>query len=161
MHYLETLQRIFQGAALIHYCISLTFAAYKCPYVAPPKHGFVTCDSETERQFCSVYCDQGYEFVFKPDALYRCKQTKQGGHWSTFSKNHRFPWPDCAGTSFPSNRRIPSCLSFRNFCARLNVRATNEPAVRSCAIARWLLRSRTLPAGLLREEWKGRITSGT
>ncbi|XP_075544125.1 sushi, von Willebrand factor type A, EGF and pentraxin domain-containing protein 1-like isoform X1 [Dermacentor variabilis] len=72
---------------------------YKCPYVAPPKHGFVTCDSETERQFCSVYCDQGYEFVFKPDALYRCKQTKQGGHWSTFSRNHRFPWPDCAVSS--------------------------------------------------------------
>lgn len=74
---------------------------YKCPYVPPPKHGFVTCDSETERQFCSVYCDQGYEFVFKPEALYRCKQTKQGGHWSTFSRKQKlkFPWPDCAVSS--------------------------------------------------------------
>lgn len=74
---------------------------YPCAYVPPPKNGFVTCDSETERQYCSVYCDKGYHFVFKPEPLYRCKQTPQGGSWTTFQRNQKFkfPWPDCAVAS--------------------------------------------------------------
>ncbi|KAK8788449.1 hypothetical protein V5799_021775, partial [Amblyomma americanum] len=73
---------------------------YPCPYVSPPKNGFVTCDSEISRQFCSVYCDKGYDFVFKPEPLYRCKQTSEGGQWSSFSRGRlRFPWPDCAASS--------------------------------------------------------------
>uniref|UniRef100_A0A147BER9 Fibrillin n=2 Tax=Ixodes ricinus TaxID=34613 RepID=A0A147BER9_IXORI len=71
---------------------------YPCPYYPPPKNGFVTCDSETDRQFCSVYCDQGYEFAFPPAPLYRCKQMKNKGEWSAFSRNRKLklPWPDCA-----------------------------------------------------------------
>ncbi|EEC13583.1 neurogenic locus notch, putative [Ixodes scapularis] len=71
---------------------------YPCPYYPPPKNGFVTCDSETDRQFCSVYCDQGYEFVSPPAPLYRCKQKVNKGEWSAFSRNKKLklPWPDCA-----------------------------------------------------------------
>ncbi|CAN8006554.1 unnamed protein product [Ixodes hexagonus] len=75
---------------------------YPCPYVPPPKHGIVTCNSETDRQFCSVYCDKGYDFVFAPEPLYRCKQKENKGEWTTFSRSKlKFPWPDCAVSKKP------------------------------------------------------------
>ncbi|KAK8770410.1 hypothetical protein V5799_013125 [Amblyomma americanum] len=86
---------------------------YSCSYIAPPKNGCVACDLETDRQFCSVYCDKGYDFVFKPEPLYRCKQTPEGGQWSTFSRRRiRFPWPDCATSSRSRNTGSTIDLTF-------------------------------------------------
>ncbi|XP_077518400.1 sushi, von Willebrand factor type A, EGF and pentraxin domain-containing protein 1-like isoform X2 [Amblyomma americanum] len=88
-------------------------SAYSCSYIAPPKNGCVACDLKTDRQFCSVYCDKGYDFVFKPEPLYRCKQTPEGGQWSTFSRRRiRFPWPDCATPSRSRNTGSTIDLTF-------------------------------------------------
>ncbi|XP_077558215.1 sushi, von Willebrand factor type A, EGF and pentraxin domain-containing protein 1-like isoform X2 [Haemaphysalis longicornis] len=82
---------------------------YPCKYVPPPKNGYAACNSETERDYCMVYCNDGYDFVFPPAPLYRCKQTKKGGVWITFPRNTRKPgflWPDCAGSSKSASTSI-------------------------------------------------------
>ncbi|KAH7952802.1 hypothetical protein HPB49_001344 [Dermacentor silvarum] len=69
---------------------------YKCPYVPPPRNGYLACDAYY--QHCSVYCEDGYNFHTTPASIYRCKQIPLG--WTISSrKKFPFPWPDCAASN--------------------------------------------------------------
>ncbi|XP_064481555.1 sushi, von Willebrand factor type A, EGF and pentraxin domain-containing protein 1-like isoform X4 [Ornithodoros turicata] len=99
----------------------VTILPYLCPEFPPPRNGYVSCDSESRRQVCTVHCHVGYRFVFPPEPVYRCKQIQGGGVWATGTKKEtgkpsrrvgtqrieiRLPWPDCAVAQQPAKSAV-------------------------------------------------------
>ncbi|XP_075545715.1 sushi, von Willebrand factor type A, EGF and pentraxin domain-containing protein 1-like [Dermacentor variabilis] len=89
---------------------------HKCPYVPPPRNGYLACDADNQR--CSVYCQDGYKFPTKPAPMYACKQTTTEGKWIIRSgRKFPFPWPDCAASEKSKQANVTVEFKFQtNSC---------------------------------------------
>ncbi|CAH1246529.1 LPA [Branchiostoma lanceolatum] len=75
------------------YCdVTKCEAASKCPHQDPPINGALSCDAWLYGQFCSVQCDERYDFSTEPASLYVCGSA---GKWRTDPPGGETKWPDC------------------------------------------------------------------
>ncbi|XP_078576750.1 uncharacterized protein LOC144862258 [Branchiostoma floridae x Branchiostoma japonicum] len=67
-------------------------AASRCPLQDPPINGALSCDAWLYGQFCSVQCDERYDFSTEPANMYVCGSS---GRWRTYPPGKETKWPDC------------------------------------------------------------------
>lgn len=82
-------------------CICLTCWFHSCcrakllRYVPSTKEWLLTCKQPSELLICSVKCEEGFVFEFRPPMIYYC----QGGEWGLYSLffrvKEKLPWPNC------------------------------------------------------------------
>ncbi|XP_022086769.1 fibrillin-1-like [Acanthaster planci] len=88
------------------YCnFTVSLKPYECPYMEPPLHGALLCESWLDGgALCAVSCQEGYDFQESPAALYLCAESSRsvGAHeWQaldigTATLNRLgTPWPQC------------------------------------------------------------------
>ncbi|XP_019637817.1 PREDICTED: sushi, von Willebrand factor type A, EGF and pentraxin domain-containing protein 1-like [Branchiostoma belcheri] len=76
---------------------SVTVSPTSCPHQDPPINGALSCDDFQSGQFCTVQCDQRFDFHTEPARMYICGS----GNWRTDPHGMDTKWPDC------SLKRIP------------------------------------------------------
>ncbi|CAH1240011.1 SVEP1 [Branchiostoma lanceolatum] len=76
----------------------VTVSPTRCPHQDPPINGALSCDRWLYGQFCSVQCEERFDFYTEPARLYVCGSS---GQWRTDPPGKETKWPDC------SLKRIP------------------------------------------------------
>eukprot|EP00058_Branchiostoma_floridae_P028488 XP_002613979.1 hypothetical protein BRAFLDRAFT_67440 [Branchiostoma floridae] len=71
--------------------------ATRCIHQDPPFNGALSCDEFQFGQFCTVQCNEGFDFYSEPARMYICGS----GNWRTDPHGLETKWPDC------SLKRIP------------------------------------------------------
>ncbi|XP_078616505.1 sushi, von Willebrand factor type A, EGF and pentraxin domain-containing protein 1-like isoform X5 [Branchiostoma floridae x Branchiostoma japonicum] len=76
----------------------VTVSPTRCPHQDPPINGALSCDRWLYGQFCSVQCEERFDFYTEPASMYVCGSS---GQWRTDPPGKETKWPDC------SLKRIP------------------------------------------------------
>ncbi|XP_035682772.1 uncharacterized protein LOC118420167 [Branchiostoma floridae] len=66
-------------------------SASRCPHQDPPINGALSCDTWLYGQFCSVQCDERYDFLTEPARMYICGSS---GQWRTDPPGKETKWSD-------------------------------------------------------------------
>ncbi|XP_019620048.1 PREDICTED: uncharacterized protein LOC109466730 [Branchiostoma belcheri] len=69
--------------------------ALRCPHQDPPMNGALSCDAWLYGQFCTVQCEEPYDFSAEPARLYVCGANSE---WRTDPPGMATKWPDCTVT---------------------------------------------------------------
>ncbi|XP_078696559.1 sushi, von Willebrand factor type A, EGF and pentraxin domain-containing protein 1-like isoform X3 [Branchiostoma floridae x Branchiostoma belcheri] len=77
---------------------SVAVTPTRCPHQDPPINGALSCDRWLYGQFCSVQCEERFDFYTEPARMYVCGSS---GQWRTDPPGKETKWPDC------SLKRIP------------------------------------------------------
>ena len=85
---------------LIRGFITFLPLAPTCSKRTNPKNGALACFQQPGgSKVCNSYCQEGYDFSYKPEGVYICYQEKwqyYRGHFQILMTEHE-NWPDCAG----------------------------------------------------------------
>ncbi|CAH1240004.1 SVEP1 [Branchiostoma lanceolatum] len=90
-----TARDIDDNFALCRFSVSVSPTS--CPHQDPPINGALSCDEFQFGQFCTVQCEERFDFYSKPARMYICGS----GNWRTDPHGMQTKWPDC------SLKRIP------------------------------------------------------
>ncbi|XP_038054990.1 uncharacterized protein LOC119727201 [Patiria miniata] len=103
------------------YCnFTVSLKPYECPYMEPPLHGALLCESWLDDgSVCAVSCQEGYDFHRPPAALYVCSPSSGDvgtSEWQALDvstaalQNLGNAWPQCfkkvGDTGSPSKKSI-------------------------------------------------------
>ena len=84
--------------------VYLTFyTEHHCQHYDPPLNGALTCERRLNNRFCTVSCNEDYEFSREPESVYFCasdESTRGAMAWSPppfGNQDVLIPWPDCSG----------------------------------------------------------------
>ncbi|KAI8521466.1 hypothetical protein Bbelb_012200 [Branchiostoma belcheri] len=69
--------------------------ALRCPHQDPPMNGALSCDTWLYGQFCTVQCEEPYDFSAEPARLYVCGANSE---WRADPPGMATKWPDCTVT---------------------------------------------------------------
>lgn len=64
-----------------------------CTYHPPPANGALVCNDWLYGQICQTYCNEKFDFAWKPAEWYMCNIEAE---WVTVPENSPIPWPDCS-----------------------------------------------------------------
>ncbi|XP_014671305.1 PREDICTED: sushi, von Willebrand factor type A, EGF and pentraxin domain-containing protein 1-like [Priapulus caudatus] len=85
---------------------SVKVKPYSCPYHPPPENGALSCDTWQEGQYCTVQCQEGFDFSRPSEEMYYCRQMDGYGAWEPLVahkiREFKFPWPDCSVKRHPN-----------------------------------------------------------
>eukprot|EP00058_Branchiostoma_floridae_P002560 XP_002588048.1 hypothetical protein BRAFLDRAFT_83028 [Branchiostoma floridae] len=103
-------------AVLLILFIDGTAPAPECVVPTPPLHGAVTCGvAEGAQKYCSISCDDRYDFAHEPADTYRCD-------WNAmWYPAEDLPWPDCSRFHRPGRARQKNELYYYSGPCTFNV----------------------------------------
>lgn len=82
---------------------------YNCPFYSPPENGALSCDEWVGGQYCTVQCQEGFDFPYAPADVYYCRQMEGFGVWEPGSlqgETSSSPWPDCSQKRHPNEAKM-------------------------------------------------------
>ncbi len=96
----DTLHIIRKEVTISTSC-SLLYSDHHCPHYEPPLNGVLTCERLLHNRFCTVTCNDNYEFAREPDVSYFCANIDNTMlmEWQPpplGNKELSMPWPDCS-----------------------------------------------------------------
>ena len=94
---------------LIHIIFLVCYLTeHHCPHYEPPLHGTLNCERRLHNRFCTVSCNENYEFSQEPDVSYFCANIEntmemawQPPPYGKLELN--MPWPDCSSKFIHKN----------------------------------------------------------
>ncbi|XP_066290685.1 fibropellin-1-like [Branchiostoma lanceolatum] len=89
--------------------------APECVIPAPPRNGAVTCGvAEGAQKYCSLSCQNRYDFATEPADTYRCDW------YAVWHPAEDLPWPDCSRSYRPGRARQKNELYYHTGSCAFN-----------------------------------------